>query len=61
MANKQQKVIICAALAGAATMKNQNSAVPYIPEEFAEESTRCFDAGAATPDEARAIMGIKQK
>jgi 3-keto-5-aminohexanoate cleavage enzyme len=47
MANEQQKVIICAALAGAATMKNQNPAVPYTPGEFAEEAARCFDAGAA--------------
>jgi 3-keto-5-aminohexanoate cleavage enzyme len=47
MANNQQKVIICAALSGAVTLKNQNSAVPYTPEEFAEESARCFDAGAA--------------
>ena len=47
MANEQQKVIICAALAGAATMKNQNPAVPYTPEEFAQEAARCFNAGAA--------------
>ena len=47
MANEQRKVIICAALAGAATMKHQNPAVPYTPEEFAIESARCFDAGAA--------------
>lgn len=47
MANDRQRVIICAALAGAATMKNQNPAVPYTPEEFAEEAARCLDAGAA--------------
>lgn len=47
MANEQQKVIICAALAGAATMKNQNPAVPYTPGEFAEEAALCFEAGAA--------------
>ena len=47
MDDGQQKVIICAALAGAATFKNQNPAVPYTPEEFAEESAKCFDAGAA--------------
>lgn len=40
-------VIIAAALAGAATMKNQNPAVPYTPEEFAEESYKCWKAGAA--------------
>jgi len=47
MADIRQKVIICAALAGAATMKNQNPAVPYTPEEFASEAARCFDEGAA--------------
>ena len=47
MSNEHQKVIICAALAGAATMKNQNPAVPYTPEEFAQEAARCFNAGAA--------------
>jgi 3-keto-5-aminohexanoate cleavage enzyme len=41
------KVIICAALAGPATMKNQNPAVPYTPWEFADEAARCFEAGAA--------------
>ncbi|MBN2298578.1 MAG: 3-keto-5-aminohexanoate cleavage protein [Deltaproteobacteria bacterium] len=47
MANTRNKVIICAALAGATTMKNQNPAVPYTPDEFAAEAARCFDAGAA--------------
>jgi 3-keto-5-aminohexanoate cleavage enzyme len=41
------KVVISAALAGAATMKEQNPAVPYTPEEFAEESYRCMNEGAA--------------
>jgi 3-keto-5-aminohexanoate cleavage enzyme len=41
------KVIICAALAGAGTFRNQNPAVPYTPEEFAEESAKCYEAGAA--------------
>ena len=40
-------VIICAALTGAATMKNQNPAVPYTPAEFAEEAYKCWKAGAA--------------
>lgn len=40
-------VIIAAALTGAATMKNQNPAVPYEPEEFAEEAYKCWKAGAA--------------
>jgi 3-keto-5-aminohexanoate cleavage enzyme len=34
-------------LAGAATMKEQNPAVPYTPEEFAEESYKCMNEGAA--------------
>ena len=42
-----EKVVISAALSGAATMKEQNPAVPYTPEEFAEESYRCMDEGAA--------------
>ena len=41
------KVIITAALSGAATMKNQNDSVPYEPKEFAEEAARCYKAGAA--------------
>ena len=41
------KVIISAALAGAATRKEQNPAVPYTPQEFAEESFKCWKAGAA--------------
>jgi 3-keto-5-aminohexanoate cleavage enzyme len=43
----EKKVIICAALAGAGTFRNQNPAVPHTPEEFAEESARCYEAGAA--------------
>jgi 3-keto-5-aminohexanoate cleavage enzyme len=42
-----EKVIISAALAGAATRKEQNPAVPYTPREFAEESFKCWKAGAA--------------
>jgi hypothetical protein len=42
-----RKVIITAALTGAATMKNQNPAVPYTPKEFAEEAYKCYKAGAA--------------
>jgi len=41
------KVIITAALTGAATMRNQNENVPYTPAEFAEEAARCYKAGAA--------------
>jgi 3-keto-5-aminohexanoate cleavage enzyme len=40
------KVIITAALAGSATFKNQNPAVPYSPAEFADEAAKCFKAGA---------------
>ncbi len=47
MPRKSGKVIICAALAGPATMKTQNPAVPYTPREFAEEAARCYRAGAA--------------
>lgn len=42
-----RKVIITAALAGAATFKNNNPAVPYTPAEFAEEARKAYTAGAA--------------
>ncbi|MGA3084732.1 MAG: 3-keto-5-aminohexanoate cleavage protein [Thermodesulfobacteriota bacterium] len=42
-----EKVIISAALSGAATRKEQNPAVPYTAKEFAEESYKCWKAGAA--------------
>jgi len=42
------KLVISAALAGATTMKGQNPAVPYTPEEFGEEAKKSFDAGART-------------
>ena len=59
-----EKLIITAALAGAATTKANNPNTPYTPEEFAEESYRCLqegvsivhihakepDTGKATPD-----------
>jgi 3-keto-5-aminohexanoate cleavage enzyme len=41
------KVIITAALSGAGTYKNNNPNVPYTAKEFAEESAKCFKAGAA--------------
>lgn len=41
------KVIIAAALTGAATRKEQNSAVPYTVEEFVEEAAHCRKSGAA--------------
>ncbi|MFW6113994.1 MAG: 3-keto-5-aminohexanoate cleavage protein, partial [Actinomycetota bacterium] len=43
----ENKCIITAALSGAATMKNQNPAVPYTVEEFVEEAYRCYNAGCA--------------
>jgi 3-keto-5-aminohexanoate cleavage enzyme len=42
-----EKIIITAALAGAATFKNNNPAVPYTPEEFAREAAAAYRAGAA--------------
>lgn len=42
-----KKYVICAALTGASTMKTQNPAVPYTPEEFAEEAYRCYQEGAS--------------
>ena len=41
------KVIVTAALSGAGTYKNNNPAVPYTPEEFAEEAYKAHQAGAA--------------
>lgn len=43
----RDSLVISAALAGAATMKEHNSALPYTPEEFAEESYRCMAEGAS--------------
>ncbi len=42
-----KKVVITAALSGAGTFKNNNPAVPYTPEEFAEEADKAYKAGAA--------------
>lgn len=41
------KVVITAALAGAATRKEQNPNVPYAVEEFIEEAVKCYENGAA--------------
>ena len=41
------KLIITAALAGGATTKKNNPNTPYTPEEFAEESYRCLQAGVS--------------
>ncbi|MDD5712493.1 MAG: 3-keto-5-aminohexanoate cleavage protein, partial [Smithellaceae bacterium] len=40
-------VIICAALTGADTMKNNNPSVPYTIRELATEANKCIKAGAA--------------
>jgi len=41
------KLIITAAVIGSAPMRAQNPRVPYSPREIAEESLRCWRAGAA--------------
>jgi len=43
----ENKLVISAALAGAATRKEQNPNVPYTPEEFGDEARKCYEAGAA--------------
>ncbi len=43
----RDKVIITAALAGGGTTKFNNPAVPYTPEEFAEEAWKAYNSGAA--------------
>lgn len=40
-------LVITAAVVGAETMREQTPHVPYTPREIAEESLRCFEAGAA--------------
>lgn len=47
MAKSNRKVIITAALAGAATFKNNNPNIPYTLEEFAQESHKAYKSGAA--------------
>ena len=47
MGEKSNKVIITAALSGAGTFKQNNPAVPYTPEEFADEAEKAYKAGAA--------------
>ena len=41
------KVIISAALTGVLANRNQCPAIPYTPEEIAEEARRAYEAGAA--------------
>ena len=42
-----RKIVITAALSGAATMKEANPNVPYTPEEFVQEAKRVEEAGGA--------------
>ncbi len=45
--NPENKLVISAALAGAATTKAQNPNLPYTAEEFGDEAKKCYEAGAA--------------
>ncbi len=45
--SNSNKTIITAALVGATTLKEQNPAVPYTPEEYAKEALKCYEAGAS--------------
>jgi len=44
---KQSKLIICAAVSGGVTLKEQNPNVPYTPLEFADECEKCYNEGAS--------------
>lgn len=47
MADLRKKRVITAALCGSWPTRDMNPAVPYTPEEIAEEAYRCWKAGAA--------------
>ena len=47
MAASSEKCIISAALAGAATRKEQNPNVPYTRDEFVAEAIKCYENGAS--------------
>jgi uncharacterized protein (DUF849 family) len=47
MASSNNPCIVSAALSGVAANKSQCAAIPYTPEEYAEEARRAFEAGAA--------------
>ena len=47
MAAKNEKCIITAALAGAATRKEQNPNVPYTRDEFVSDAVKCYENGAS--------------
>lgn len=62
----KDQLIITAALAGGGTTKNNNPNTPYTPEEFAEETYRCWQEGvsivhihAKDPTTGIAIMDVK--
>jgi len=42
-----KKLVITAALCGAITTKEQNPAIPILPNEYADEVKKCYDAGAS--------------
>ncbi len=43
----ENKVVITTALSGGGTFKFQNPAVPYTPEEFAEEAYKAYQSGTS--------------
>ena len=43
----RDKVIITDAISGVLANRRQCPAIPYTPEEYAEEARRCYEAGAA--------------
>ena len=45
--NDPEKVVISAGLTGATTMREHHPAIPYTPEEIAEEAAKAHEAGAA--------------
>ena len=47
MSDLSKKRVITAALCGSWPTKDMNPAVPYTPEEIAEEAYNCWKAGAA--------------
>lgn len=43
----RDEAILCCALSGVVANKSQCPAIPYTPEEYAEEARRAYEAGAA--------------
>ncbi|MFX0072967.1 MAG: 3-keto-5-aminohexanoate cleavage protein [Candidatus Hermodarchaeota archaeon] len=61
-----KKCVISAALCGAITTKEQNENIPILPEEYAAECKKCYEAGAAIvhlhmrdPETQRATPDLK--